>query len=168
MLIQKIRLQILILQIQLQIKLLGQKRTVPNLPKPKAIIIHHGGGNWGFWQVNGHHKNLWGFKSSLGYYIGYHKWIAYNGKLYLARRDNEKGAHLADPKRPYYWNKSSIGICLQGNFEIEQPTESQLITLKRELDKYDVSIKMHRDIEATLCPGNNLAEWVNEYRKGRH
>ena len=164
MLIQKIRLELQILQIQLAILLLKQKRTVPNLPKPKHIVIHHGGGDWGFGQVNNHHKNRWGFKSSLGFYIGYHKFINRYGKLFIARRDNEEGAHCVEPGRPGYWNKNSIGICLQGNFEINKPTEAQLYTLKKELDKYDIPTKMHREISATLCPGKHLVEWVKKYR----
>lgn len=166
LLIQKIQLQIQIYQIQLAILLFKKKLTVPNLPKPKYIVVHHSAGSWSFYQVNNHHKQKWGFKSSLGFYIGYNKWIAYNGKLYTARRDNEEGAHTVEKGRPGYWNKNSVGICLQGNMEIEQPTISQLITLKEEFDKYNIPIKQHYEISATLCPGQYLKNWVEKY-KGR-
>ncbi len=162
LLIQRALLEIQILQIRLVIFLLKQKRTIPNLPKPKYIVLHHGGGDWSFYQVNNHHKNKWGFKSSLGYYIGYHKWISYNGKLFIARRDNEEGAHTVEKGRPHYWNRNSVGICLQGNMEEEQPTESQLNTLKKELDNYNIPIKQHKEIFATLCPGKNLSKWLSE------
>jgi len=158
--IQKIKLQIQVLQIKLAILLLRQKRTVPNLPGPKYVVVHHGAGNWNFHHVNKSHKDKWGFKSSLGYYIGYHKWISYNGTLITARRDNEEGAHTVEKGNPHWWNRNSVGICLQGNTEIAQPTEAQLTTLRIELNKYNIPIKQHREIYPTLCPGKNLSRWL--------
>jgi len=63
--IQKIQLQIQILTIQLRIVLLKEKLTVPNLPKPKYIVIHHSASSSNFEQINQYHKSRWGFKSSL-------------------------------------------------------------------------------------------------------
>ena len=167
-LIEIIRLQILILQIQLRIKLLKEKLTVPNLPQPRYVILHHGAGNWGFEQVNRHHTNKWGFISSLGFGMGYQKWISYIGQLYIARRDNEEGAHTVDIRRPHYWNRNSVGICLQGDFGREKPTETQLKTLKKLLDSYKQRgfiLKMHHEIIPTLCPGKYLKEWfIKNYR----
>ena len=161
-LIEQLKLQIQILQIQIQILLLRKKLTIPNLPKPSYIIIHHGGGNWNFQQVNESHKNRWGFKSSLGYYIGYQYFIEYSGKVYQGRADNEEGAHTVG-NVPYYYNKNSIGICLQGNMEIEKPTVAQLKSLKELVDKkqleYNISNQRtigHREVSNTLCPGKYL------------
>lgn len=167
LLIQKILLKLQILKIQLAIKLLKQKRTVPNLPQPKYIVVHHGGGNWSFHQVNAHHKKKWGFKSSLGFYLGYQRWISYDGKLFIARRDNEEGAHTVERGKPHYWNRNSIGICLQGNGCKEDFTKTQLSTLTRELNKYDIPIMAHRDISPTLCPSDRLCKWLQEYRTGK-
>src|SRR3990167_2600728 len=91
--IQKIILQLQILQLQLRIMLLKEKLTVPNLNDPRYIIIHHGAGPLNFEQVNEYHKNKWGFRSSLGYYIGYQYFISYSGRVYQGRADNEEGAH---------------------------------------------------------------------------
>ncbi len=168
-LIEKLLLQIQILQIQLKIKLLNEKRTVPNLPKPKYVILHHGAGDWSFEQVNRHHRNIWGFKSSLGYYIGYNKWIEFSGKLYIARRDNEIGAHTAVPSRPYYWN-TQVGIGLQGNTNNVKQTEWQEQTLERECDEYRAKgyiIIGHWELEATICPGYYLKQWLTDYRNKR-
>jgi len=171
LMIEKIKLQIQILQIQLAILLLQQKRTVPNLKKPIGIIIHHGGGNWDFKQVNRSHKNNWGFRSSLGYYAGYQYFIEFSGKLYWARRDNEEGAHCADPNHPHYYNRNFIGICLQGNTDIKKPPDAQLKTLKELIDKktkeYNIPVSNilgHRQIVPTICPGKHLFEWLNLYR----
>ena len=163
LLIQKILLEIQILKIRLAIKLFKQKKTIPNLPKPRYIVVHHSGNNHTFYQVNAYHKKRWGFKSSLGFYIGYHKWIAYNGKLFIARRDNEEGAHCVEKGNPHYWNRNSVGICLQGNMETELPTTAQLETLKKELDRYNILVKQHKEIYPTLCPGKNLSKWLSEF-----
>ena len=167
--IEKLKLQILILTIQLQILLLKKKKTVPNLPGPKYVVVHHGGGDWSFSQVNNHHKNLWGFESSLGYFIGYHKWISSLAKLYVARRDNEEGAHLVEPGNPGYWNKNSVGIGIQGNYDKTKPPDAVLRVLKEQLDYYTARgliVKMHCEVVATSCPGKHLVEWVENYRKG--
>ena len=108
--IEKLLLQIQILQIQMQILLLQKKLTVPNLNDPRYIIIHHGAGQLNFEQVNEYHKGKWGFKSSLGYYIGYGYFISYSGRVYQGRADNEEQAATIG------YNKQSINICLQGKF----------------------------------------------------
>ena len=168
LLIARLTLQLQILQLQLRIKLFQEKLTVPNLPQPKYVVLHHGAGDWNFDQVNNHHKNKWGFLSSLGYYIGYHKWISYSGRLYTARRDNEMAAHTVDMRRPHFWNRNSVGICLQGNFETEKLTDWQKQTLKRDLDDYKQRgfiLIFHGEIIPTLCPGVYLREWfMKNYR----
>jgi len=63
--IEKLKLQIKIIQIQLAILLLKQKLTIPNLDNPKKIIIHHSASWHNFEQTNNWHKIKWGFKSAL-------------------------------------------------------------------------------------------------------
>ena len=157
--IQKIILQLQILQLQLRIMLLKEKLTVPNLNDPKYIIIHHGAGQLNFEQVNEYHKNKWGFRSSLGYYIGYQYFISYSGRVYQGRADNEEGAHTIG------YNKQSIGICLQGNMDIEEPTLAQLTALeklvKEKKVRYNIKvINGHRDFSSTSCPGRNVYQLI--------
>lgn len=164
-LIEKLTLKLLILQLQLRVMFLRQKLTIPNLPQPKYVVVHHGGGLLDFAGVNRYHKSKWGFLSSLGFYIGYHKFIEFNGQLYIARRDNEEGAHTVDPARPGYWNKNSVSIGVQGNTNNEKPREWQLITLKEELDEYvarGFKVKYHGQIVPTACPGRYLKEWLRD------
>ncbi|NQS88349.1 N-acetylmuramoyl-L-alanine amidase [Patescibacteria group bacterium] len=169
-LIEIIMIKIAILKAQLAILLLKEKRTVPNLAGPKHIVCHHSAGDWDIWNVNNHHKDKWGFKSSLGYYLGYHYWISYAGTLYQARRDTEEAAHTVQNGRPYYWNQNSLGICLQGNTDIKPPTSAQLKTLRELLDKkkaeygiVDKDIFAHREINRTICPGKYLFRWLIKY-----
>ena len=170
LLIAKILLQIKILQIQLAIKLFHQKRTVPNLPGPEYIVLHHGGGQGNFEQTNNHHKDRWGFKSSLGYYNGYHYWIEDTGEVIQARADNEEAAHTADPNNPHWWNTHSIGICLQGDLTKREATRGQMdnlgVLVNRLRKKYNIprsKVKGHQEITSTLCPGA-LMSWIKKER----
>jgi len=105
-------------------------------------------------------------------FIGYQYFISYDGIIHQGRLDTEESAHTVDPNRLGFWNKNSIGICLQGNTEKTLPTEAQLKSLKVLLEykmkEYGIStdhIKMHCEIVSTACPGRNLIKWVKEYRK---
>ena len=158
--IEKLKLQLQILQLQLRIMLLKEKLTVPNLNDPKYIIIHHGAGLLNFEQVNEYHKSKWGFRSILNFYIGYQYFISYSGRVYQGRVDNEEGAHTIG------YNKQSIGICLQGNMEIEEPTLAQLTALeklvKEKKARYNIKVvNGHRDFSSTSCPGRNLYQIIS-------
>ena len=87
--------------------------------------------------------------------IGYHFYIDKQGVIWRGRPEEMSGSHALD------YNFVSIGICLSGNFEIEQPTEKQLQSLSELLQhlkqKYgNVQVVGHRDLNATACPGKNL------------
>lgn len=83
----------------------------------------------------------------------------------MTRLDSEEGIHAKG------YNKGYIGICLLGNFQIELPTDKQLNALKEELtticDGYGLSrntIKGHRDVSNTLCPGEAIYEWLQKFK----
>lgn len=163
LIIKKITLQIKILRLRLQL-IMHQKVTYPKY-KVLGVVVHHEAGDATFKQVNEYHKKKWGFKSSLGYYCGYHKFIDFDGTLHIARKDGERGAHTVGSV-PGYYNKHFVGICLQGNFEEREPTNEQLRVLKNELDKYkELNILAHREVSRTLCPGQHLFEWLKKYLK---
>lgn len=158
--LEKLKLQLKILQLQLEVLILQRKKTIPNLEKPRFIIIHHGGGDWGFEQVNKYHTDKWGFISSLGYGIGYQYFISYSGKVYQGRADNEEGAATIG------YNKCSINCCLQGNMNEEEPTLAQLTALeklvKEKKEKYNIlKVNGHRDFSNTACPGKNLYQLIS-------
>ncbi len=140
--------------------------------KPEYLIIHHCGGsdsnplldtsNQTFEDVNEYHRQKWDFKSSLGYYIGYHYFIEKDGKMTQGRADTDEGAHTIG------YNLKSLGICLAGNFDVTLPTEAQIGSLKWILrDKtteYDISmsnIVPHRKFASKSCYGNHLSnDWA--------
>ena len=56
--------------------------------------------------------------------IGYHFVIPKDSNLQHGRKLNLQGAHAGTP-RPSR-NSDSIGVCLIGNFEFEEPTDNQI------------------------------------------
>ena len=57
--------------------------------------------------------------------IGYHYFLEPYGIEKKGRPDSVVGAHVA------WHNHDSIGICLAGNFDIEEPTKEQKVMLLR-------------------------------------
>lgn len=134
---------------------------------PKKIIIHHDGasrsGN-SFDVINSYHKGLDFPVSRLGFYAGYHYVIERNGKVRQAREDNEIGAHTVGE------NGSSIGICLAGNFDTEDPTKAQTEALAGLLIAHTSMYRIpaseiypHRKFAKKSCYGARLHDlWGRE------
>lgn len=116
------------------------------------IVIHHTASTAKetVEQIHNFHINNNGWAG-----IGYHFYIRKDGTIYRGRPEEYIGAHCEN------YNSVSLGICLEGNFEIEQPTEKQLQSLSELIhnlkQKYgNVQVIGHRDLNATACPGKNL------------
>lgn len=116
------------------------------------IIIHHTASTAKetVEQIHNFHINNNGWAG-----IGYHFYIRKDGTIYKGRDEKYAGAHCEN------YNSVSLGICLEGNFEIEKPTEKQIQSVT-DLVKYlrkkygDFKLVGHRDLNATACPGKNL------------
>ena len=116
------------------------------IPRSKVleyIVIHHTASTAKetVEQIHNFHINNNGWAG-----IGYHFYIRKDGTIYKGRDEKYAGAHCVD------YNSISLGICLEGNFETEQPTDSQLKSLSELLqhlkNKYgNVQIVGHRDLE---------------------
>jgi len=137
---------------------------------PTYLIIHHTAtsrDNTTFEAVKGNHIHRgWGN-------IGYHFFINGKGVLYgypEARGQDQRGAHcIADNM-----NAKSIGIALTGNFEIEQPSTEQLLTLSNLISQlreaWDIpkeNVLGHNEVKGakTACPGRNLIPYINGLKK---
>lgn len=98
--------------------------------------------------------------------VGYHYVIRKNGSIERGRPRDRVGSHcLAQDS-----NFRSIGICIVGNFQPSpkcswQPTYTQVSALANlladlheiyKLDPEKGTIKGHRDLGKTECPGDNL------------
>ena len=134
----------------------------PTSGKWKRIIIHHSATPIDD-AVNMHKVHLArGMKNGLAYHFvisnGSRK--ARDGEIYLSNRWKGQldGGHVKKQE----WNRTSIGICLIGNFEIRPPTSKQLSALeglceylmKRcNLQANDVTTHTLFHPKHTVCPG---------------
>lgn len=96
--------------------------------------------------------------------IGYHFFVRKDGQIYRGRPENVIGAHAAN------YNSKSIGVCFEGDFTEETMPKAQLEAGKELVaylkDKYKItSVKGHRDLMATDCPGKNFP--FNEIAKAK-
>ncbi len=134
--------------------------------KINYLIIHHSAVSRTknpdqFVANNNYHKEKWNFKSSLGFYLGYHYEIAANGTIRQARAENEPGAHTIGH------NDDSIGICIDGEFDTELPTLEQVKSLTKLLLELkgcypSAKIAYHRQFANKTCPGKLIADnWAN-------
>jgi N-acetyl-anhydromuramyl-L-alanine amidase AmpD len=124
--------------------------TLDDGNKPIDLIVHHTASK----TISPENINEMHIKEGWGG-IGYHFYIRKDGTIYKGRPENTIGAHSIGR------NKNSIGICLEGNFESESPTEEQknsLVKLSTDMIiKYNLEgIIGHGDVYETLCPGKNF------------
>ena len=91
--------------------------------------------------------------------IGYHYVIRKDGTIEEGRPEWAMGSHAEG----FNWN--SVGIHLCGNFQYVEPTPQQIESAAYLIgylcDKYSLiptaeTVKGHRDLNATACPGENL------------
>ena len=116
------------------------------------IIFHHTGttARQSVETIHNFHKNTRGWSG-----IGYHFYIRRNGDIYKGRPTNKRGVHTKGQ------NYRSLAICLEGNFEIENPTEEQykssreLVEMLRHTYK-ELKVKQHKDFGDTKCAGANF------------
>lgn len=111
------------------------------------IILHHAG------VTQATPESIHTYHKSLGWCgIGYNLYVSKDGKVYHGRPIDTVGAHTVG------YNATSVGICFEGNFEIEQMSPVQIEAGKRAIDyakSYypNTTIKLHKECDATACPG---------------
>jgi len=138
-----------------------------NLREWKFIVLHHSATEVGSVEsIDAAHKQRKDADGNPWRGIGYH-FLVGNGR---GMKDGEvaatfrwkeqcEGAHAGDLQ----YNTQGIGVCLVGNFEVEQPTPAQLkslrelvATLSQECQIETKGIVRHTDIKATACPGKRF------------
>lgn len=137
-------------------------------PATEAIVIHHTGfevdKDSSAEKIHEFHQKVNGWAG-----IGYHYLIRKDGRIEQGRLPDMVGAHVL------HHNKTSIGVSLAGNFDLAEPTEQQIKSLKKLTawlcKKYELNpaengiIIGHRDYMSTSCPGKNLYSKLKEVRK---
>lgn len=123
-----------------------------------GFVLHHAAANGSVETVHQWHLN----KGWAG--IGYHFYVRKDGTVYRGRPENWVGAHTDGH------NATKIGICAEGNYEVEKMPDVQknaIIELLGYLrGKYgNKKVYGHRDLDATACPGKNYP--FNEIVNGK-
>jgi N-acetyl-anhydromuramyl-L-alanine amidase AmpD len=121
--------------------------TLVKRTKTTEIILHHAAAKEASPQQihQVHLGNGW-----VG--IGYHYYVRKDGTIYRGRPEDAVGGHATGH------NSVAIGICFEGNFEIEQMSEAQKkagrALVQDVLTRYPkAKVLRHRDVNATACPG---------------
>lgn len=117
-------------------------RTIQSINRNHALRLHP--------EMNG-----------LGLHIAYHYCIGGSGETKQTRPDNEAGWHASN----LLVNHASLGICLFGNFDKEEPSTQQLAELVKLVDflkkQYSIQGKQvygHREFAQKTCPGTNFSD----------
>lgn len=124
------------------------------------IILHHAAADGSAESVHNYHRSL-GWNG-----IAYNYYVRKDGSIYRGRPENAIGGHTSNH------NTRSIGICFEGNFEVEQMGEAQKEAganlVADILSRYpNIKVLRHRDVDATACPGKYFPfEEVSEQMTG--
>ncbi len=127
----------------------------------RTIIVHHSatrGGNAA--RFHEYHLYERGWEGGLGYHF-----VIGNGhgsgdgeiEIGWRWRQQKQGIHARGH------NRSSIGICLVGNFEQTPPTDAQMASLielvgclMEVCGLRPADVRLHRELMATACPGRHF------------
>lgn len=128
--------------------------------KPTVVITHHALSqkHHTVEDVDAWHRARWpGFTSRNGWHVGYHYVIETDGTVTQTREHDEEGAHTVG------MNKSSIGVCFIGNFDLHYPSPAQLEAwdaLYRKLQAAypGIPTKPHRAYANKSCHGKLLSD----------
>lgn len=129
------------------------------------IILHHTGNPW---DDDLSAEDIHRMHQAEGWSgCGYHYIVRKNGEIEEGRPEWAIGSHALG------YNSHSIGVHICGNFEISTPTDAQIESASYLIgwlcDRYGLvgdadHIKGHRDLMATLCPGQNLYDIIQTIR----
>jgi len=117
---------------------------------------------------DGWHKDRGFPKSSLNWYVGYHRLIT-GGENHQTRLDNDEGAHCNQVVDGKSMNIQSLAVCMGFDGDVEMPAQYQVDLLREQIwawqDKYgvpDARVKFHRFFaKDKSCPGKLLTEdWL--------
>jgi hypothetical protein len=129
-----------------------------------SIVLHHSGSSGSapqYASVSAYHDSGAGGKWPKGHGIQYPHFVEKNGNRVSTGDDSRLTWHAGNREM----NERGIGVCLAGDFTVEQPTEEQLDTLatlttdiQTRYGIPDSRIFLHREVRdsPTACPGTDL------------
>lgn len=125
------------------------------------LILHHAAANGSVKAIHAAHLGR-GWDG-----IGYHYYVRKDGTVWRGRPEDSIGAHTVGH------NSVSIGVCFEGNFELDLMSEAQLNAglwlIGNIVSRYPyISISGHRDNDATACPGKNFPAELLKYKEAEN
>lgn len=141
--------------------------------KKTHLFAHHSAASYQNWDnqfdlINDWHKAKKFPKSKLGFYVGYMYVIEDGGEIKRGRGEEEMGAHTVAAGKNY--NRDGIGVCMAGNFTVQEPTEEQLRSWEllgsAIVERHNIpmeNIMNHEDVKATSCAGYDFASHLKAY-----
>ena len=125
------------------------KQPLTSREHTNFIILHHRAGDGDVMSIHSQHLKT-GYSG-----IGYHFYVRKDGSIYEGRPKETVGAHCLNK------NYNSIGVCFEGNFELEEMGHAQK-SAGGKLVSYlmgiypEARVVCHRDMMATACPGKKF------------
>ena len=145
----------------------------------RFIIVHNSGTRQGNARIfDYYHRNVRRMSNGLAYHfvIG-NGTSSGNGEIEVGNRWRRQinGGHVHSD----YLNNISLGICLVGDFNREQPTRAQLDSCEElirylrdrcgKVERHDIPVRPHREMNPprwpTDCPGDDFPyRWFGQFR----
>ncbi len=124
------------------------------------VIVHHSSRRYDLPAFVRFRHRLRGWEDTGYHYLIGDGRFSEDGKLYTGRLEEHQGAHALG------YNDRSLGVCLIGNLDIDHPTERQIESLLRFLERYRTAKRIplerilgHRELPDVIksCPGSNVS-----------
>jgi N-acetylmuramoyl-L-alanine amidase len=141
------------------------------LGRPNRITVHHTGNPYAFSEssvaeVKEELRHILTGQQGAGHKdLAYHFVIDPAGRVWAGRDLRYEGRHTRGE------NDRNIGVMVLGNFELQRPSQAQVITLEKFLKQLQAqhkikrgSVYTHRELTANLCPGKSLQPHMGKIR----
>jgi len=141
------------------------------LGKPNRITVHHTGNPYTFddtsvGDVKEELRHVLTGQQGAGHKdLAYHFVIDPAGRVWAGRDLRYEGRHTRGE------NERNIGIMVLGNFELQRPSQAQVVTLEKFLKQLQAqhkikrgSVYTHKELTANLCPGKSLQSHMGKIR----
>ena len=117
--------------------------------RTELLVLHHAAGNGSVEAIHREHLDR-GWSG-----IAYHYYVRKDGAIYRGRPEWATGGHTLGE------NWRSLGVCFEGNFEIEEMGPEQLksggeLVADIRARYPGIEVKRHRELGVTACPGENF------------
>ena len=149
---------------------------------PRYLVIHHSESTWGDaavidkwhkdrgWSRIGYHKVILNGYPTYKHRATGNYLASADGKIQQGRADDEVGAHCKDGQMNY----KSLGLCMIGNFDGDEPTEKQKEALTdacaRLCMRHGIHVDhicFHNDFADKTCPGRRLLDASSPMSRAR-